>query len=61
VSLSLLVYEEVVVDMTLFEIPAVVVVLSIVGVVVVRAFASSRVDAIDLFMRREMVNEREKS
>ncbi|MFM0628046.1 hypothetical protein [Paraburkholderia xenovorans] len=38
--------------MTLFEIPAVVVVLAIVSVVVVRAFASSRVDGIDVFMRR---------
>ncbi|MFM0171296.1 hypothetical protein [Paraburkholderia sediminicola] len=48
-------------DMTLFEIPAVLVVLSIVGVVVVRAFASSRVDGIDVFMRRHTADERERS
>lgn len=47
-------------DMTLFEIPAVVVVLGIVGVVVVRAFASSRVEGIDVFMRRHMADERER-
>ncbi|WNC92742.1 hypothetical protein RI103_31495 [Paraburkholderia sp. FT54] len=44
-------------DMTLFEIPAVVIVLSIVGVVVVRAFASSRFDGIDIFMRRDKTKE----
>jgi hypothetical protein len=46
-----------VVDMTLFEIPAVVIVLGIVGVVVVRAFASSRFDGIDIFMRRDKTKE----
>jgi hypothetical protein len=50
-----------VVDMTLIEIAAVVIVLSIVGVVVARAFASSRVDGINVFTRRHMGGERERS
>ena len=47
--------------MTLFEIPAVVVILSVVGTVVARAFASSSVDGIDIFMRRDMADERERN
>jgi len=47
------------VDMPLLEIAAVVVILSVVGIVVVRAFASSRVDGIDVFMRRDTANERD--
>ncbi len=47
--------------MTLFEIPAVVVVLSVIAVVVMRAFASSRTDGIDAFMRRGIADERERN
>ena len=49
------------VDMTLLEIPAVVIVLSVVGTVVVRAFASSRTDGINVFMKRGMADDRERS
>jgi hypothetical protein len=48
------------VNMTLLEIAAVVIVLSVVGIVVVRAFASSRADGIDIFMRRGAVDDRER-
>lgn len=54
-------YEEWLVNMTLFEIPAVVVVLSVIAVVVMRAFASSRTDGIDAFMRRGIADERERN
>ena len=49
------------VDMTLLEIPAVVIVLSVVGTVVVRAFASSRTDGINVFMKRGMADDRERN
>jgi hypothetical protein len=48
-------------DMTLLEIPAVVIVLSVVGFVVARAFASSRTDGIDVFMKRGMPDGRERN
>jgi hypothetical protein len=50
-----------IVDMTLLEIAAVVIVLSVVGTVVVRAFASSRTDGINVFMKRGMADDRERS
>jgi hypothetical protein len=46
---------------TLLEIPAVMIVLSVVGAVVIRAFASSRTDDIDVFMRRGMADGRERN
>jgi hypothetical protein len=48
-------------NMTLLEIAAVVIVLSVVGTVVVRAFASSRTDGIDAFMSRGMADDRERN
>jgi hypothetical protein len=49
------------VDMTWLEIPAVVIILSVVGIVVIRAFASSRVDNIGLFIRRSFADERKRN
>ncbi|WP_228883874.1 hypothetical protein [Paraburkholderia saeva] len=48
-------------SMTFLEIPAVVIILSLVGITVIRAFASSRADTIDVFMRRGMVDDRERN
>ena len=43
--------------MNLLEIPAVVIILGLVGMTVIRAFASSRADGIDMFIRRDMSND----
>jgi uncharacterized membrane protein len=48
------------VDMTLFEIPAVVIILCLIGITVIRAFASSRTDGIDMFMRRDTAEDNER-
>ncbi|MFM0341453.1 hypothetical protein [Paraburkholderia fungorum] len=48
-------------NMTLFEILAVVIILSVVGIVVIRAFASSRADNIGLFIRRGIADERKRN
>jgi hypothetical protein len=49
------------VNMTWLEIPAVVIVLSVIGIAVIRAFASSRADGIDVFLRRDMMDDRERN
>jgi hypothetical protein len=49
------------VNMTLFEIPAVVIILSFIGITVIRAFASSRADGIDILMRRDVADRRERN
>ncbi|MGF6772269.1 hypothetical protein P3T18_004757 [Paraburkholderia sp. GAS199] len=41
-------------DTTVFDIPAVVIVLGVIGFTVVRAFLSSRADDIDVFMKRSL-------
>jgi hypothetical protein len=46
--------------MTWFEIPAVVIVLGVIGVAVIRAFVSSRSDSIDVFMKRGMASRHER-
>ncbi len=48
-------------NMTLFEIPAVVIILCVIGSAVIRAFASSRADGIDIFIRRDMANDRRRN
>jgi hypothetical protein len=45
------------VNMTLFEIPAVVLILCFIGSAVIRAFASSRADNIDIFIRRSRADD----
>jgi len=44
--------------MNLFDIPAVVIILGLVSVTVIRAFASSRADHIDMFIRRSQSPEK---
>ena len=46
-------------DVTWFEIPAVVFILSLVGFVVIRACGPSWTDRIDIFMKRGVADERE--
>jgi hypothetical protein len=45
-------------DQTLLEIPAVILVLSFIGIVLIRAFTSGRGDDIDVFMRRHGPSDR---
>jgi hypothetical protein len=45
------------VNMMLLELPALVIILSVVGTAVLRAFASSRADGIDVFLRRDRASE----
>ena len=48
-------------SVTWFEIPAVVFILSFIGIVVIRACGPSWTDSIDIFIKRGVADERESS